>query len=398
VVFWSCSDEPEGGYAHLDSESVPAQAWASVWPESELVQSDHGPLDASIAQAFPPVCGVDDAPDDLPAAEFRMADLLRLGGGSGGGAGILYGIYDLHVDHLGSVRLVTNDSGEVVSRHDYFPFGKEVAPSFDYNAKKFTGHERDEATGLDYMFARYYGSSPGRFLSVDPSRRSVEPLDPQSWNRYPYAANNPINLVDPDGETPIRYFIRAAGGAYRAVKRSVAVRKALSSSHAVKVTGPGASKKARGIVKDAHPNRGTKRHDHGDPHWQPRKSVTRDGKNVGQVHYSAEGIVAAAAGLGAAAQSSVEAATGSETVGTIVEVAIDFVNPATDIQEGAALVEEIGTDIVEAVYDVELGEDGEEAVEKENRKKRKAEESDDKNKSSAPSGSTEGICIGSTFC
>jgi hypothetical protein len=44
-----------------------------------------------------------------------------------------YGVYDLHVDHLGSTRVVTDYLLSIVSRHDFFPFGEEVAPVFDYN-------------------------------------------------------------------------------------------------------------------------------------------------------------------------------------------------------------------------------------------------------------------------
>ena len=31
-----------------------------------------------------------------------------------------------HQDSLGSTRVVTNSDGEVVSRHDYLPFGEEI--------------------------------------------------------------------------------------------------------------------------------------------------------------------------------------------------------------------------------------------------------------------------------
>lgn len=49
------------------------------------------------------------------------------------------------------------------------------------------------------MLARYNGPSLARFLSVDPLGSSVRPELPQSWNRYTYVQNNPINSFDPDG-------------------------------------------------------------------------------------------------------------------------------------------------------------------------------------------------------
>src|SRR5467141_4161944 len=100
--------------------------------------------------------------------------------------------------HTISIR-ITNSSGSVVSRHDYLPFGEELGAgtggrtiamgysgSSDTNRKKFTGYERDTETGLDYAQARYYSNSQGRFTGPDPSRLSVDPNNPQSWNRYSY--------------------------------------------------------------------------------------------------------------------------------------------------------------------------------------------------------------------
>jgi RHS repeat-associated protein len=70
------------------------------------------------------------------------------------------------------------------------------------HAYKFTGKERDTESGLDYFGARYHSSALGRFVSVDPSSVSVQPLNPQSWNRYNYTYNNPLKFVDHDGKAP----------------------------------------------------------------------------------------------------------------------------------------------------------------------------------------------------
>jgi RHS repeat-associated protein len=122
-----------------------------------------------------------------------------------------------HLDHLGTPRLITSDSGQMVSYHDYYPFGDEHSTVLQESASgfgreepmKFTDHERDYAGGMgaqdghavDYMHARYYNASTGRFLSVDPNLEVEKTLKvPQKWNRYAYALNNPIRYTDPDGK------------------------------------------------------------------------------------------------------------------------------------------------------------------------------------------------------
>jgi RHS repeat-associated protein len=63
-----------------------------------------------------------------------------------------------------------------------------------------TGKERDQETGLDYMEARYYGSSMGRMMSPDPVFISIDRIrDPQGLNLYAYARNNPLSITDPTG-------------------------------------------------------------------------------------------------------------------------------------------------------------------------------------------------------
>ena len=104
-----------------------------------------------------------------------------------------------HLDALGSVRVVTDQNAQVVSRHDFLPFGEEwPAPQPTTKEKKlFTGHERDAETGLDYFGARYYRPQVGRFTTIDPVGGRL--ADPQTLNRYAYARNNPLRYVDPTG-------------------------------------------------------------------------------------------------------------------------------------------------------------------------------------------------------
>jgi RHS repeat-associated protein len=111
-----------------------------------------------------------------------------------------------HLDALGSVRAVSNASGQLVERHDYLPFGEEcttgncAAPLRAAQPRQFTGKERDAETGLDYFGARYYGSRIARFTTVDPVYTWTENfVDPQRWNRHAYSRNNPLRFTDPDG-------------------------------------------------------------------------------------------------------------------------------------------------------------------------------------------------------
>ncbi|MCX6544155.1 MAG: hypothetical protein NTV05_07030 [Acidobacteria bacterium] len=93
----------------------------------------------------------------------------------------------------------------MVARHDFLPFGEEWNPPANAKEKKlFTGHERDAETGLDYFGARYYRPQVGRFTTIDPVYTWSENLtDPQRWNRYAYAKDNPLRFIDTDGRSSI---------------------------------------------------------------------------------------------------------------------------------------------------------------------------------------------------
>ena len=59
----------------------------------------------------------------------------------------------------------------------------------------FSAKERDSETGLSYFGSRYYSSDLSIWLSVDPMSDKYASLSP-----YVYCANNPVRLVDPNGE------------------------------------------------------------------------------------------------------------------------------------------------------------------------------------------------------
>jgi RHS repeat-associated protein len=114
-------------------------------------------------------------------------------------------------DHLGSPRMVIGKTGALTNttRHDYLPFGEELigiglrasTPGYTDEGlrQQFTGYERDDETGLDYAQARYYSNIAGRFTSPDPLLSSGAVEEPQSWNRYSYVGNRPLNVTDPSG-------------------------------------------------------------------------------------------------------------------------------------------------------------------------------------------------------
>ncbi|MGH2536537.1 MAG: RHS repeat-associated core domain-containing protein, partial [Candidatus Promineifilaceae bacterium] len=82
------------------------------------------------------------------------------------------------------------------------PFGKHRAlPTTEITDRGFTGHKHNNLgandLGLIYMNARYFVPAVGRFASADTI--VPNPANPQSFNRYTYALNSPINLVDPTG-------------------------------------------------------------------------------------------------------------------------------------------------------------------------------------------------------
>ena len=73
-----------------------------------------------------------------------------------------------HTDGLGSVVAATNQSGAVLWRKTYAPYGEQTDTQADNERLSFTGKPHDDAIGLTYFGGRYYDPAIGRFASVDP--------------------------------------------------------------------------------------------------------------------------------------------------------------------------------------------------------------------------------------
>ena len=129
-------------------------------------------------------------------------------------------------DHLGTPRMIVERTGALsgIRRHDYLPFGEEIQAGvggrttnqgysqFDGVRQRYAGAERDDETGLDFMQARYYARTQGRFTSPDNFLNDTSALDPASWNLYAYVRNNPLRYTDPTGE---RIYVGDVTGADR---------------------------------------------------------------------------------------------------------------------------------------------------------------------------------------
>ena len=112
-------------------------------------------------------------------------------------------VFYYHGDHLGSASYITEDNGNPTQQIVYLPFGEDWV-DIKYNTSqfetpyKFNGKEKDEETSYNYYGARYYYDHLSIFLSVDPMSDKYPHLSP-----YAYCANNPIMLIDPNGEDVI---------------------------------------------------------------------------------------------------------------------------------------------------------------------------------------------------
>jgi RHS repeat-associated protein len=107
-----------------------------------------------------------------------------------------------HSDGLGSITDLTNNTGAIAQSYLYDSFGQIITVTSGLeNPYTYTGRELDNESGLYFYRARYYDPTVGRFLQEDPIKGFL--FLPKSQNNYAYTLNNPINFIDPLGESAI---------------------------------------------------------------------------------------------------------------------------------------------------------------------------------------------------
>jgi RHS repeat-associated protein len=107
--------------------------------------------------------------------------------------------YYRHPDWLGSSRLASTPSRAVYYDGAYAPFG-EPYDETGTTDRNFTGQNQDMASDLYDFLYREYHPTQGRWIQPDPAGLNViDSTNPQTWNRYAYAANKPLESLDPNG-------------------------------------------------------------------------------------------------------------------------------------------------------------------------------------------------------
>ena len=85
-----------------------------------------------------------------------------------------------------------------IKRYEYDAWGVEA---IGHEGFGYVGEWQDEATGLVYLRGRFYWPEIRRFISAD--RHPADFMKPQTWHRYAYCLDDPVNCRDPQGEFAI---------------------------------------------------------------------------------------------------------------------------------------------------------------------------------------------------
>lgn len=125
-------------------------------------------------------------------------------------------------DHLGSTVGVVDESGTVLQRMSYDPWGRrrtesgldDAGPGFGsirntQDHSGYTGQEQLDQIGLVHLNGRVYDPISGRMTSADPT--VPDPSNPQAYNRYSYVLNNSLSYVDPSGFMAVEHLYMTDG-------------------------------------------------------------------------------------------------------------------------------------------------------------------------------------------
>ena len=104
--------------------------------------------------------------------------------------------------YFGSRRLWLQD--RVGSQGRFFPYGEDrTGMNYPQSGQYAFATYLDNGSGVYYADQRWYAAAPGRFLSPDPYMAvsgGTDPGTPQSFDRYAYVENDPVNHLDPTGQ------------------------------------------------------------------------------------------------------------------------------------------------------------------------------------------------------
>jgi RHS repeat-associated protein len=102
----------------------------------------------------------------------------------------------------GDVKELRDATGGLLNQYSYDIWGNSQAiiETDKENPFLYSGEYWDKATSLQYLRARWYDPSLGRFISEDTYAGDYK--NPLSLNLYSYVENNPLKYWDPSGHTP----------------------------------------------------------------------------------------------------------------------------------------------------------------------------------------------------
>jgi len=112
--------------------------------------------------------------------------------------------YYMHFNTHGDLIALSDEIGNIVATWNYSPWGEiieennqdDIPVPFLYTGRYGVLYDKD--TGMYLMGRRWYSPDIKRFISKDPVLKLTSSF---SLNPYQYARNNPVNVIDPSGES-----------------------------------------------------------------------------------------------------------------------------------------------------------------------------------------------------